>query len=173
MSYINMDHAGWLEDAIRGHKLRKPTARERKLAAEKSCGWYAAPDQLNEFQRRAIDILGIVGGGIYNAPISWETAYWRNDFIQVNWGVCLGTFDFTQLTTFVFLCHDARIRGCIGPKTFNQVELTLSRRAIEPRCFARHHPNLTEAITTWRAAMPLNHAICYPEVEEAAVADVY
>lgn len=168
MSYINMDHSGWVERNIAASKRQKQTARDKRNAAEHK-GWFAAPDQLNPFQCRAFDILGIIGNGIYNAPISWETVYWDRRLVAVSWSHHLGTFDFTALTRFVFLCHEARIRGEISPKGFQHVEIMLSERAAAGGNSQRH-PNLDEAIAEWREEFPADHRLIYraPAAEEAA-----
>lgn len=56
MSYVNMDHAGWVESQVAAMKRYKMTKRDREAAAEHK-GWHAAPDKLNEFQRRSFSIL--------------------------------------------------------------------------------------------------------------------
>ncbi len=159
MSYINMDHAGWVERNIAASKKQKATARDKRNAAEHK-GWYAAPDELNPFQRRAIDILGIIGNGIYNAPISWDTVYWDKRLIAVSWTHRLGTFDFTALTSLVFLCHEARIRGEVSPKGFQHIEIMLSERS-DAGGNSQRHPNLDEAIEDFRARFPAGHSISY------------
>lgn len=172
MSYINMDHAGWVERNIAASKNRKPTPREKRAAAE-HLGWFAAPDTLNPFQRRAFDILGIVGNGIYNAPIVWKSVYWDRRTICVSWHNSLGTFDFMALTRFVFLCHEARIRGEISSKGFHHVEIMLSERS-HKGAISQRHPSLDEAIAEFRSEFQTSHSINYapavapPESEQAA-----
>lgn len=163
-----MDHAGWVESNIAASKRQKPTARDRRYAAEHR-GWHAAPDKLNPFQRRAFDILGIVGGGIYNAPIGWESLVWHPKFIICSWRNTLGTFDFSNLTSFVFLCHEARIRGHIGWSGPRLLEVALHERAaIGP--IRLRHPNLDEAISEFRswfgAKHPINYNMSAPEMAE-------
>lgn len=168
MSYINMDHAGWVENNIAASKRQKPTARDKRHAAEHR-GWYAAPDKLNPFQRRAFDILGIVGNGIYNAPIGWEGLTWHPQFIICSWRKGFGTFDFNELTHFVFLCHEARIRGHIGWSGPRLLEVALHERAAAGS-MSQRHPNLDEALAAWRDVFPADHPLVYrtPPVEAAA-----
>src|ERR1019366_4528177 len=112
MSYMNMDHADWVQRQI--PYAKKSAKKPRRDKSGRTLGWYAAPDMLTPFQRRAFDVLGIVGGGIYNAPVIWESVDWVGpEMIGLLWGVehGLGTWDFDGLTRFVFLCHTARIRG--------------------------------------------------------------
>lgn len=159
MSYINMDHAEWVDSSIAASKRQKPTARDKRHAADHK-GWFAAPDQLNPFQRRAFTILGIVGGGIYNAPIGWDGLIWNPKFIICSWRKGFGTFDFSDLTHFVFLCHEARIRGHIGPSGPGLLEVALHAR-VESGAYSLRHPNLDEAFAEWRESFPSDHSVCY------------
>jgi hypothetical protein len=166
--YINMDHAGWVERNIAASK-RHLTKGDLRKAREEHRGWAAAPDTLNDFQRRAFTILGIVGGGIYNAPIAWKTFYWQPRVLICAWHKGFGTFDFSDLTRFVFLCHEARIRGHIGPLSHGHLEVCLSeRRASGP--VQDRHPNLDEAIAEWRASFPADHSIIYRAKAEGEAA---
>lgn len=164
MSYIDMDHAGWVERNIAAANRRTPTAAERRAAKERR-GWFGAPSTLSPFQRRAIDILGIVGNGIYNAPLAWGTVVWDPRFISVKWRNGMSTFDFMALTRFVFLCHEARIRGDIHP-AMHHLEITLSERSHEGD-IARRHPSLDEAVAAWREEFPTTHSIVYRPQEIA------
>lgn len=161
MSYFNMDHTGWVESNIASSKRMKPAAAARRRQQE-SRGWLAAPDQLNPFQRRAIDIFGIVGNGIYNAPISWDTFYWSDRFLVAPWSNPLATFDFTALSKLVFLCHEARIRGEIRAKVFHHIEISLGERVAEGG-MPQRHPNLDEAISQFREDLGAEHPIRYAE----------
>lgn len=168
MSYINMDHADWVERNIAASKKTPPNAKERRMASDRR-GWHAAPDILNPFQRRAFDILGIVGGGIYNAPICWDGLYWSQRSVIMSWCNGFGTFDFNGLTLFVLLCHEARIRGHISPKSHRCLEVSLHERAATGSMDARH-PSLPEMIAGWMKQFPQQHSIRYrdpgPPVEQ-------
>ena len=169
MSYENMDHAGWLEREIRARQTYTPRRGSADgLAPIK--GWYAAPQTLNPFQRRAVDILGIVGNGIYNAPIAWGGVIWNNPrALLVPWRNELATFDFIALTNFVFLCHEARIRGSISHHSPRHIQISLHEREAQGSV-SRRHPNLFEAIQAFRQSIPLDHPICFDALarEEAA-----
>lgn len=113
MSYDTMDHAGWVERNI-AYAKGNPSAADKRRAAQGK-GWGAAPDTLNPFQRRAMTLLGIMGSGIYNAPITWETVEWRPSSIRLTWRWEMSTFDNRTLTDGVFLAHDAGMRMAIQP----------------------------------------------------------
>lgn len=166
MSYIHMDHAGWVERNIAAGK-RMATKADHRRAKEHQQGPCAAPDSLNDFQRRAFTILGIVGGGIYNAPISWDRVWWHPKMLSVSWQGELASFDFMQLTRLVFLCHEARIRVGVQPRAPRHLAINLSARVARGGASSRH-PNLEEALAEFRLAVPVNHSIFYRVSEEAA-----
>jgi hypothetical protein len=147
---------------------RQITKADERRAKEHSQGWAAAPDVLNDFQKRAFTILGIVGGGIYNAPFNWDSVYWRPNAIGVSWYKSFATYDFRELTWFVLLCHEARIRGEIAPHANRYLRVTLHERKADGG-ISRQHPSLDEALTEWRATFPADHPVVYrAPVSEAA-----
>lgn len=164
MSYITMDHAGWVEAQARAVRKR-PTAKDRRSCRQYR-GWLSAPESMNDFQRRAFDILGIVGGGIYNAPISWGAVEWHEKYLSVPWRNGLSTFDFDKLTWLVFLCHEARIRCEISPLNFHHLEIHLSARAPEGPMSIRH-PRLGDALAAFWTAFPPSHSINAPDRRKA------
>lgn len=170
MSYQNMDHAGWIEHQIAAAKKRPMRAADRRQMMA-GCGWYAAPEKLSPDQARIFDIVGMVAGGVYNAPIAWNSLDWHaGRGISFIWrGSSLSTFDFYQLTTLVFLCHEARIRGDIGPGGPRMLRMSFHPRAAEGGMSSRH-PNLEEATAAFRAYLPPDHRIIYraPALEREA-----
>ncbi len=164
MSYSEMDHAGWVES---NNRASNQLYRNRK-------SYRPMPEKLSQFQAKVMDILGMVGGGIYNAPINWEKVQWnvgRAVFVPFRDGR-MATFDFYPLTNLVFLCHEARIRCEIRAKAAGHFELIFSERSHEGGMAVRH-PNLDEAVTAFRAYLPENHRIIYsaePAVEIEAEA---
>jgi hypothetical protein len=166
MTYINMDHAGWVQSMLTAAKKRL-TKADLRIATEQHRGWGAAPDELNTFHKRGFNILGIVAGGIYNAPISWKGVYWDSRTLGMAWRGSFATFDFDRLTWFAMLCHEARIRGEISPLSPAHLEVSLHERKSSGG-MSRSHPNLDEAVTAFRAQFPTGHSIVYRENSEAA-----
>lgn len=168
--YVDMDHAGWVQRNIDAARQHKPTAAQRRAAADGK-GCFAAPEALNEFHKRAFAILGIVGGGIYNAPISWDAVYWQPRQIIVPWRFnnVFGTFDFGGLTTFVFLCHEARIRGYLESGAPGGLRVWLSERSHEGG-MSQRHPSIDEALAYFRAWFPANHPLAYRQPQESVSA---
>lgn len=155
MSYNTMDHAGWVEHNNRAYN--QGNAKKR--------GFKARPETLSRFQAKVMDICGMVGGGIYNAPINWD----RVDFgrgvgisgMFVPWrDGRMATFDYHALTQLVLLCHEARIRVEISAKSYGHFELRFWQRTHEGGIAARH-PNIDEAVEAFRNYLPDDHRIRY------------
>ena len=166
MSYVNMDHAKWAEmNNAAGRRNCKKPKRDRDGFV---VGYHAAPEKLTEFQSKVVNIIGIVGGGIYNAPVTWDTIDWNcGRGISLIWRGQLATFDFDRLTRLVFLCHDARIRASIDPAGPGILRLSFHERSHESGSLARH-PDLAEAVAAHRAYVPADHSIAYRIPPEAA-----
>lgn len=158
MSYVTMDHAGWVEANNAGYNS---SSKGRK-------NFKPAPEKLNPLQSKTMDILGMVCGGIYNAPIAWDKVDW-----DYGWGAVsviirddrFATFDFHPLTALVFLCHEARIRCQLEVHTRGYLRLTFSQRSHEGS-MSQRHPNLDEAVAKFREYLPVDHPIVYRTPEQ-------
>lgn len=165
MRYDTMDHAGWVERNIAAAKGGLSAADKRRAAQGK--GWGAAPDTLNPFQRRAFTLLGIMGSGIYNAPITWKTVEWRPWSIWLTWQGELSTFDWKNLTNGVFLAHDAAIRMAIHPAGMC-LRIGLSDRSQGSPLIIGAHPTLEAAFTAHRERFPAGHHIHRTDIAAGA-----
>lgn len=155
MSYQHYDHADWVARNIAAAKGSEPKRR-----SDNAKGWAAAPDTLNAFQAKVMDILGMVGGGIYNAPISWDAIQWRGwgSGIAVPWRRDLSTYDYDGLTKLVFLCHEGRIRCEIRPHSPGFLLLAFFPRD-DSGGISRRHPNLAEAVAAFQEYLPADHRV--------------
>lgn len=161
-----MDHAGWAEE---NNKAANKIYAKRRA-------YKPAPEKLTSFQAKVMDICGMVGGGIYNAPVNWDKVDWGVDasakvgrmFVPWRDG-SMATFDYFPLTLFVFLCHEARIRGEIRAKSNGHFELSFHECSHDGGMGARH-PSLDEATATFRDYLPDDHRIRYlvHQADEAA-----
>lgn len=133
-------------------------------------GWVEAHlnRKLTPFQRRVADIVGIISSNAYNAPVKWEKVEWEyGRGVMVPYERTLATFDLQNLTTLVFLCHDARIRLEIGPHGTRGLKLAFWQR--EPNgSFSRRHPDLGEAYADHREWLPPTHPLMYGNHPERA-----
>lgn len=152
-TYQFMDHASWMES--------NNAAANRNNAKRR--GWVRQPETLNEFQRKVCDIIGMVGGGIYNAPIAHDKIDWDYGFggVSVVWSRGgLATFDYNELTALVFLCHEARIRCDVSPAGPRMQRISFWQRKAEGG-MATRHPNLDEAVAAFREYLPSDHRIIH------------
>lgn len=164
MSYAIVDHAGWAENNVRLGRKRFLEARRRKPRKDTDKGYGAAPETLTPLQRKVFDILGMVGGGIYNAPIAWDAIVWRwGGGIAIPWRGSMSTFDFRELSMLVLLCHEARIRCEVRPHGFHHLMLIFFQRGHDGSMAVRH-PNIEEAVADFRQYLPVDHSVIYREI---------
>lgn len=167
MSYATMDHAEWVEaNMLASRRFAKKPKRDAVTGEIR--GPHGAPEKLNAFQARFFDILGMVGGGIYNCPIGWDGVYWTYGAggIAVPWRHgSFATTDYDRLTRLVFLALEARIR----------IELRVHGRGwlicAWPRSHdgdgSQRHPSLDEAVAQFRSYLPEGHRVTYqPERDD-------
>lgn len=160
MSYADMDHAGWVESNISAVRRNGMPKTPKKDKFGKPRGWHTAPEKLNRFQARAMDICGMVFGGIYNAPISWDLVEWAPESLHVPLRHSeFATVDFGGLSRLVFLCHEARIRGRLAVNERGWM-LSFWQRSHDGSLSERH-PNLLEAMADFEKYLPANHRIRY------------
>ena len=165
MSYDSMDHAQWVERQIAS--LTHFTAADKKRAAM-GIGWAAAPREMNAFQRRAMTILGIIGRGIYNAPINWETVQWRRNYLCVTWTHEMSTIDGDALTDAVMLAHAAAIRISIQSAGRYLRILLHERKPRSPDTFWHSdHPTPEQVIERFEKRFPAGHAVHWRAEENA------
>lgn len=162
MSYVHMNHAAWVNANNAAGRRIYANHRPKRNIDGRVVGFHASPEKLDLFQAKVMDILGMVFGGIYNAPITWERVDWNycrsGLLVSFSTRACMSTFDYDQLTKFVFLCHVARIRGAIeavGPHCYR---MTFFQRAHAGDMNARH-PDLAEAVTAFQAYLPDDHRV--------------
>ena len=163
MSYDNMEHADWVQRNIAAVQSRAaPLTKMQARRKAKHEGLEGAPAELLSWQRQAFDILGIVGGGIYNAPISWDRVEWSPRYLVIIWRGTLSTWDFRGLSSLVFACHTARIRCEVEAAARGYLRFVLSPRASIGGMSGRH-PSLDEAITDWTGRFPPDHSIRFEQ----------
>lgn len=170
IGYTDYDHAAWVEN--QASAIRRGTERGNALlvADPKRCrakrpltkGWLTLPVPLPEWQGRAMHILGMTFGGIYNAPIAWDSLDWGDGrYLHVPIRNPMATFDYTTLTAFVFLCHEAAIRGQIAPHTPGYLRISMWPRERRGGSNDRH-PTLEDAVQRFNAALCPNHPVRLP-----------
>jgi hypothetical protein len=124
MSYAHNDHYKWIESC---YDLKcSPLGKE------------------------VANILGYVGGGIYNAPFATEKVNWTGEYsIIVNWNSSLSNWDFPQLTKLVIECHRRMIRVCISPN-MRSIKMIFHKRNTRDKeaGISQRMPDIEEMIHT-------------------------
>ncbi len=129
--------AGWIEQQI-------PYGR----------GWKGP---MSDFGRNVANLLGEFVYGIYHInPTYLIKADWSHSaFIEINYDQTLATFDFDNLTRFVFLCHDYGMRGQISARSSRTLLLMFHPRE-RGGDITRRHPTLEQALAKFRKSYPVN-----------------
>lgn len=158
--YAQHDSAEWVRDNI---GCSKPEKWGKNL-----------PTEFNVFQATVLNILGIVGRGIYNAPILWPKTEWASWYVRVIWGRYheLATADGWELTRLVYLCHETRIRCSISGGVGSSLSLLFHDRENCPKgSSARHHDNMDEMLARFRQSIPADSLVFQYRAVSAAEAD--
>jgi hypothetical protein len=170
MSYMNMDHAAWVES---NNTAGRRNTRRPKRVEGRTVGYHAAPEKLTPFQARVMNILGSMLGGIYNAGIAWDTVDWdygARAISVVTSSARFATFDFDHLTKFVLLCHVARIRGCIDAAGPGRWRLSFWQRTGRGGMSSRH-PSIDEAVAAFQKELPEDSNIRWTQPMDEAIWD--
>jgi len=115
---------------------------------EKSLPYVKPLDVISPLGKRVAELLGDLYFGIYHINKEVMKTNWTNDhWIQITlpdrgWS----TFDFDNLTRFVFLCHEHGIRGTIEAASFKYVRLIFH----DPnKCSGRAHPTIMDSLKNY------------------------
>jgi hypothetical protein len=155
-SYTELDAAEWVRSNI-GYS--KPGTWGKNL-----------PTEFNPFQATVLNILGIVGRGIYNAPILWPKTEWASWYVLIVWGEGheLATADGWALTRLVYLCHETRIRCSVQPCSSSTLQFLFHDRENCPGgSSARHHDNMDEMLARFRKSIPADSLVFQGRVAPA------
>lgn len=102
---------------------------------------------MSELGKTVANILGYVGYGIYNCPISHRRIDWTNDtWIIVNWSCPLSNWDFDNLTRLVLECHERLIRIEIKGATPNRMQFIFHQRKSREGGTSTRLPTIEEMI---------------------------
>ncbi len=146
----------WMESHNAATNANNAAARGKRKLLPK------LPEKLSDFQTRVIDIVGMTGGGIYNAPIDRDTIKWEYGFkgMSLTWRYGLASFDRGDLTMLVLLCHAARIRLAVDPAGPHRLRLSFWPRKDAGATGARH-PSVAEAVAAFEEYLPADHRVRY------------
>lgn len=96
------------------------------------------------------DLLGVVYGGIYNAPINHRKVAWTDpEWIEVAAYGSLDTYDGNRLTKLVLLAHALCVRVEVNPCNMRYLKLCFSPRLRDGGTWKRH-PTIDQAVAEFR-----------------------
>lgn len=111
--------------------------------------------KLSPFGAQVADILGEVYRGLYHLPQSsrhqWEHPHYMKIPVR-----SVATFDNSDLSHLVILCHDRCVRLEITPGGAGQINLCFSKRDRNAECSFDRHPTLEEQIEKFRIPLGEN-----------------
>ena len=127
-SYFDMDHAAW----VKSHTGKEPSALGARVAY----------------------IIGVAGGGIYNAPINVDKVNWQDEYtIKANWYGDMATWDFNQLTLLLCLCHHYCIRMSLRGSGPGYISMMFHQRKARDGSMSERHPEMDEAWASIKAKL--------------------
>ncbi len=102
----------------------------------------------SSFGIEVADLLGQVWRGIYHMPASsLRKVNWSHpDFVEINIDKTLATFDYSNLTELIVLCHDRMIRLEINPLNFRYLKIYFHKRKTREGDICRKMPTIEDHI---------------------------
>lgn len=112
---------------------------------------------MSDFGKEVADVLGQAFLGIYHISKGFSKTNWSDkSYIKVIYGNELATYDGSELTRLVILCHDRCIRFAVQPASSQYIRLCFSkRRNRNGDKFYDRHPTMETAIRTVREKIGL------------------
>ena len=102
---------------------------------------------MSEIGKTVANILGYVGYGIYNCPISHNRIDWTDDyFVKVNWRHSLSNWDFDNLTRLVLECHERLIRVEMSGSAPYMIKMIFHQRKGREGEMSERMPTIEEMI---------------------------
>lgn len=118
----------------------------RAYAQMDSAGWVQKQykREMSSLGREVAQILGVVGGGIYNAPINIDRVNWYDSSwgVHVYWRGTLANWDSPALALLLIECHHRMIRVEIEPGNMQGLRLVFHKRESRDGGMAERLPTL-------------------------------
>lgn len=117
--------------------------------------WYKNPVKMSPLGEKVADILGELYYGIYHLEdnplkkVEWE----NNHHITISINKHLSSYDNSELTRLVFLCHHMHIRVEIMPCNFSHITLMFHNRVDDIEDMYKYHPNIDDAVEKFKQSV--------------------
>ena len=116
--------------------------------------WYKKqPMEMSELGEKVADLLGELFYGIYHledtplTKVEWD----NNHHITVSIDRSLSTYDNSDLTRLVLLCHLMRLRVEVRPANFSHIHLFFVNRSDNHEDRYKYHPSIDEAVQNFKS----------------------
>ncbi len=133
----------------------------RGYAQHDAAGWVRANTKrdLSPLGRQVAEVLSVVGGGIYNAPINAARVNWYDQEwgVEVTWRGSMANWDSCALSVLVIECHRRMLRVEIEPCNMQHLKLTFHQRKSREGGMGERLPELREVekiVDGWHGDMP-------------------
>ena len=109
--------------------------------------------RMSELGKTVANILGYVGYGIYNCPLSHKRIDWTDDYcIVINWRHSLSNWDFDNLTRLVLECHERLVRINLAGSAPGYIRMTFHQRKSREGNMSERMPTIEEMIERRKTA---------------------
>ena len=110
-------------------------------------------ESMSALGKTVANILGYVGYGIYNCPISHNRIDWTDDYcIVINWRHPLSNWDFDNLTRLVLECHERLVRIDLTGSAPGYIRMIFHQRKLREGNMSERMPTIEEMIERRKAA---------------------
>lgn len=107
--------------------------------------------EMSPLGREVADVLGQVWKGIYHLEKEVPKVNWNHPtWIEINIYGCLSTFDFSNLTELVVLCHDRVLRLEIRPCNMQYLKLVFHQRKNRDGSICERMPTMEDHMQSIR-----------------------
>lgn len=107
---------------------------------------------LSSVATKALTIISYLEGGLHH--VSWKQRenfqyFDEHSFIYKRFGN-MATYDSSELTTLVVLCHELAVRVEISSQGFRYTRMLFTERVRDSPKMYERHPSIDEVIKNWR-----------------------
>ena len=121
----------------------------KEYAHEEHYQWVESNNKIkcSELGKTVANIIGFVGGGIYNCPVNHrKTDYTDKYYIKVHWRQYMSNWDFSGLSLLWIICHRRKVRVSISAVAPKILKLEFWQRRTRKGSMSERLPDCEEMI---------------------------
>ena len=108
--------------------------------------------EISSIAKKALTIISYLEHGLHH--VSWKQRekfqyFDEHSFIYSRFGN-MATYDSSELTTLVVLCHELAVRVEISSIGFRYIKMLFTERQREGKSMYERHPSIDEVVKNWR-----------------------